>query len=160
MSGARWPGACAQPTRIGTGSALAGIDASARNTPIATAAAVRLMGAILGSGFARDQPCARIAAVRTTDPHTIPNEPIGGSLITGFLGSGKTTLLNSLLRHSGMSDTAVIVNEFGEVGLDHLLIETALDNAVLLKSGCLCCTLRGDLVDTLTSLFERRRRAE
>ncbi len=89
-----------------------------------------------------------------------PGEPIGGSLITGFLGSGKTTLLNSLLRHPAMSDTAVIVNEFGEIGLDHLLIETALDNAVLLKSGCLCCTLRGDLVDTLTSLFDRRRRAE
>jgi G3E family GTPase len=98
--------------------------------------------------------------VSATDPHAIPNEPIGGSLITGFLGSGKTTLLNSLLRHSGMSDTAVIVNEFGEVGLDHLLIETALDNAVLLKSGCLCCTLRGDLVDTLMSLFDRRRRGE
>jgi len=87
----------------------------------------------------------------------LPNEPIGGSLITGFLGSGKTTLLNRLLRHPGMSDTAVIVNEFGEIGLDHLLIETALDSAVLLKSGCLCCTLRGDLVDTLLSLFERHR---
>jgi G3E family GTPase len=89
-----------------------------------------------------------------------PNEPIGASLITGFLGSGKTTLLNHLLRHPGMGDTAVIVNEFGEIGLDHLLIETALDNAVLLKSGCLCCTLRGDLVDTLGSLFERRQRGE
>ena len=89
-----------------------------------------------------------------------PNEPIGGSLITGFLGSGKTTLLNRLLRHPGLSDTAVIVNEFGEVGLDHLLIETALDNAVLLKSGCLCCTLRGDLVDTLMSLLDRRMRGE
>ncbi|MGH7126309.1 MAG: CobW family GTP-binding protein [Stellaceae bacterium] len=90
----------------------------------------------------------------------LSNEPIGGSLITGFLGSGKTTLLNRLLRHPGMGDTAVIVNEFGEVGLDHLLIETALDNAVLLKSGCLCCTLRGDLVDTLGSLFDRRQRGE
>jgi len=90
----------------------------------------------------------------------LPNEPIGGSLIAGFLGSGKTTLLNRLLRHPGMGDTAVIVNEFGEVGLDHLLIETALDNAVLLKSGCLCCTLRGDLVDTLGSLFDRRQRGE
>ena len=82
------------------------------------------------------------------------------ALITGFLGSGKTTLLNRLLRHSGMGDTAVIVNEFGEIGLDHLLIETAIDNAVLLKSGCLCCTLRGDLVDTLASLFDRRQRGE
>jgi G3E family GTPase len=119
------------------------------------------MRMILGSGFARDQPCARIAAVSDTDPRaSIPNEPIGGSLITGFLGSGKTTLLNSLLRHPGLGDTAVIVNEFGEIGLDHLLIETSLDSAVLLKSGCLCCTLRGDLVDTLTSLFDRRQRGE
>ena len=99
--------------------------------------------------------------MNTPDPAIpLPNEPIGGSLITGFLGSGKTTLLNRLLRHPGMSDTAVIVNEFGEIGLDHLLIDTALDSAVLLKSGCLCCTLRGDLVDTLTSLFDRRRRGE
>jgi G3E family GTPase len=89
-----------------------------------------------------------------------PNEPIGGFLITGFLGSGKTTLLNRLLRHPGMGDSAVIVNEFGEVGLDHLLIESALDSAVLLKSGCLCCTLRGDLVDTLMSLLDRRCRGE
>ncbi len=90
----------------------------------------------------------------------LPNEPIGASLITGFLGSGKTTLLNALLAHPAMADTAVIVNEFGEIGLDHLLIETALDNAVLLKSGCLCCTLRGDLVDTLGSLLDRRQRGE
>lgn len=90
----------------------------------------------------------------------VPNQPIGAALITGFLGSGKTTLLNRLLRHPGMGDTAVIVNEFGEIGLDHLLIETALDNAVLLNSGCLCCTLRGDLVDTLASLFDRRQRRE
>src|SRR2546423_13564704 len=100
-----------------------------------------------------------MGAVSDTDPRALmPKEPIGGSLITGFLGSGKTTLLNRLLRHPGMGDTAVIVNEFGEVGLDHLLIETSLDSAVLLKSGCLCCTLRGDLVDTLTNLFDRRQR--
>jgi G3E family GTPase len=84
--------------------------------------------------------------------------PIPATLITGFLGSGKTTLLNGLLAHPAMGDTAVIVNEFGEVGLDHLLIETAFDDAVLLKSGCICCTVRGDLVDTLESLYERRRR--
>src|SRR5260370_34312600 len=59
-----------------------------------------------------------------------------------------------------MVDTVVIVNEFGEIGLDRLLIESSLDSAVLLKSGCLCCTLRGDLVDILTSLFDRRRRGE
>ena len=83
---------------------------------------------------------------------------IPGTLITGFLGSGKTTLLNALLRHPDMRDTAVIVNEFGEVGLDHLLIETAFEDAVLLKSGCICCTTRGDLVDTLGELFARRER--
>jgi len=82
------------------------------------------------------------------------------TLITGFLGSGKTTLLNGLLAHPAMADTAVIVNEFGEVGLDHLLIETAFEDAVLLKSGCICCTVRGDLVDTMTSLAARRARGE
>jgi G3E family GTPase len=82
------------------------------------------------------------------------------TLITGFLGSGKTTLLNGLLAHPAMADTAVIVNEFGEVGLDHLLIETAFEDAVLLKSGCICCTVRGDLVDTMASLADRRARGE
>lgn len=77
-------------------------------------------------------------------------------VITGFLGSGKTTLLNRLLRHPGMADSAVIVNEFGEVGIDHLLVESALEGAVLLASGCLCCTVRGDLVDTLGDLAARR----
>src|SRR6185312_14446702 len=81
-------------------------------------------------------------------------------LITGFLGSGKTTLLNGLLAHPEMRDTAVIVNEFGEVGLDHLLIDTAFEDAVLLRSGCICCTVRGDLVDTMTTLLERRDRGE
>lgn len=87
-----------------------------------------------------------------------PTIPI--ALITGFLGSGKTTLLNALLRHPAMRDTAVIVNEFGEIGLDHLLIETAFEDALLLKSGCICCTVRGDLTDTILTLRDRRRRGE
>lgn len=89
-----------------------------------------------------------------------PEAALPATLITGFLGSGKTTLLNGLLAHPAMADTAVIVNEFGEVGLDHLLIETAFEDAVLLKSGCICCTVRGDLVDTLTSLAARRESGE
>jgi G3E family GTPase len=87
----------------------------------------------------------------------MPSPPVPTALITGFLGSGKTTLLNGLLQHTGMADTAVIVNEFGEIGLDHLLIETAFEDAVLLKSGCICCTVRGDLVDTIETLDQRRR---
>jgi G3E family GTPase len=82
------------------------------------------------------------------------------TVITGFLGSGKTTLLNGLLAHPDMADTAVIINEFGEIGLDHLLIESAFEDAVLLKSGCICCTVRGDLVDTMSALVERRDRGE
>ena len=78
------------------------------------------------------------------------------SVITGFLGSGKTTLLNRLLRAPEMAGAAVIVNEFGEIGIDHLLVEAAIEDAVLLRSGCICCTVRGDLVDTLGSLEERR----
>ena len=76
-------------------------------------------------------------------------------VVTGFLGSGKSTLLGRLLRHPGMADSAVIVNEFGEVGIDHALVETAFEDAVLMRSGCLCCTLRGDLVDTLCELARR-----
>jgi G3E family GTPase len=79
------------------------------------------------------------------------------SIITGFLGSGKTTLLNHLVRQPGMADTAVIVNEFGEIGIDHLLIEQAFEDTVLLENGCICCSIRGDLVDTLTDL---RRKVE
>jgi len=78
------------------------------------------------------------------------------SVVTGFLGSGKTTLLNRLLREPEMRGAAVIVNEFGEIGIDHLLVEAAIEDAVLLRSGCICCTVRGDLVDTLGSLEERR----
>ncbi len=77
-------------------------------------------------------------------------------VLTGFLGSGKTTLLNRLLRGPALADAAVIVNEFGEIGIDHLLVEQAFEDAVLLKSGCICCTVRGDLVDTLETLCERR----
>ncbi|HZX18377.1 MAG TPA: GTP-binding protein [Pseudomonas sp.] len=77
-------------------------------------------------------------------------------LLTGFLGSGKTTVLNQLLQLPEMADTAVIINEFGEVGLDHLLVEQVSENLRLLQSGCLCCTVRGDLVDTLIDLYERR----
>jgi G3E family GTPase len=78
------------------------------------------------------------------------------TVLTGFLGSGKTTLLNHVLKQPGMAATAVIVNEFGEIGLDHLLVESAAEDVVLLNSGCLCCTVRGDLVNTLTDLFVNR----
>lgn len=82
------------------------------------------------------------------------------TLITGFLGSGKTTLLNNLLRDPDMADTAVIINEFGDVAIDHLLVESAIENAVVLQSGCICCTVRGDLVDTLSDLTAKQMRGE
>ena len=82
------------------------------------------------------------------------------SLLTGFLGSGKTTVLNHLLRHPNLARTAIVINEFGEIGLDHELVEAATENLVLLQSGCLCCTIRGDLVMTLHDLFDRRERGE
>jgi G3E family GTPase len=78
------------------------------------------------------------------------------TIITGFLGSGKTTVLNRLLRLPSLADTVVIVNEFGAVGLDHLLIEQAIEDAVLLTNGCICCTVRGDIADTLDTLWQRR----
>lgn len=82
------------------------------------------------------------------------------TVLTGFLGSGKTTLLSKLLRHPGMDKAAVIINEFGEVGLDHELIEKSEEEPILMESGCLCCTLRTDLVETLHDLFGRRARGE
>ena len=78
------------------------------------------------------------------------------SIITGCLGAGKTTLLNRLLAERAMSDTAVIINEFGEIGLDHLLVTTPAETTVLLEDGCICCTVRGDLVQTLADLHARR----
>src|ERR1700748_3130613 len=77
-------------------------------------------------------------------------------VLTGFLGAGKTSLLNRLLKDPALADTAVVINEFGDAGLDHLLVETSGDGTVLLASGCVCCSLRGDLVDTLVDLAARR----
>jgi G3E family GTPase len=78
------------------------------------------------------------------------------SLITGFLGSGKTTLLNRLLRAEGMADSAVIINEFGEIGLDHLLVERLDGEVAVMANGCICCTVRSDLEETLRMLLARR----
>ena len=86
--------------------------------------------------------------------------PIQVSLLTGFLGSGKTTLLNRLVRHPGMEESAVLINEFGEIGLDHQLIERIDDNTVLLNAGCLCCTVQGDLTRALSELFVKRMKKE
>jgi G3E family GTPase len=80
------------------------------------------------------------------------------NLITGCLGSGKTTLLNRLLKSPALAATAVLVNEFGEVGLDHLLIETVDRETVILAAGCVCCTIRGDLRDALRELLSKRAR--
>ena len=81
-------------------------------------------------------------------------------VVTGFLGSGKTTLLNHMLRHPSLADAAVLVNEFGAVGLDHFLVEAMDESTVLLESGCLCCTIRGDLKDSIIALNSRRARGE
>ncbi|HSK42203.1 MAG TPA: GTP-binding protein [Arenibaculum sp.] len=96
-----------------------------------------------------------IATPQAPAPSRIPV-----SVLTGFLGSGKTTLLNRLVQHPDMARTAVVINEFGEVGLDHLLVARSSENTILLNSGCLCCTVRGDLVDTLRDLFLKRVRGD
>ncbi|MDX1203072.1 GTP-binding protein [Sinorhizobium medicae] len=77
------------------------------------------------------------------------------SILTGFLGAGKTTLLNRVLKDPALADTAVIINEFGDVSIDHLLVEASSDRVIELSDGCLCCTVRGELVDTLADLMDR-----
>ena len=83
-----------------------------------------------------------------------PGSRIPVSIITGFLGAGKSTLLNRILKDPAASDTAVIINEFGEVGIDNLLVESSGDTLVELSNGCLCCTVRGELVDTLATMMD------
>ena len=91
-------------------------------------------------------------------------DPLAGRipivLITGFLGSGKTTLLGKLLRHPGMDRAAVIINELGDVAIDHQLIATSSEQMTLLGNGCLCCTVRTDLQETLREMFIKRRAGE
>jgi G3E family GTPase len=82
------------------------------------------------------------------------------SLLTGFLGSGKTTLLNRLLEHPDMAETAVLVNEFGDIGIDHLLVEQVDEEMVQLTTGCLCCAVQGDLTRALRELFLKRAKGE
>jgi G3E family GTPase len=82
-----------------------------------------------------------------------PSEPIPLTVLTGFLGAGKTSLLNRLITDPALAETAVIINEFGEIGLDHLLVKPIREGVLLLQSGCLCCTLRGDLVGALEQLL-------
>jgi G3E family GTPase len=84
----------------------------------------------------------------------LPHTPV--TILTGFLGSGKTTLLNRALRSPAMANTAVVINEFGEVGLDHALAAQSDDTIMVLENGCLCCTVFGDLVVTLNNLYHRR----
>ncbi len=82
--------------------------------------------------------------------------PVPVAVLTGFLGAGKTTLLNFLLQDPFLANAAVIINEFGDIGIDHLLVESVSDNIVEMASGCLCCTIRGDLIDTMHDLLARR----
>ena len=81
-------------------------------------------------------------------------------MLTGFLGSGKTTVLRHILRSPAFADTAVLINEFGEVGLDHLLVGRLDTAPVLLESGCICCSIRGDLSQAIRDLQARRQRGE
>jgi G3E family GTPase len=85
-----------------------------------------------------------------------PSTRLPVTVFTGFLGSGKTTLLNRVLADHSFADSAVIVNEFGEISIDHLLVATPRENMFVLESGCICCTVQGELVDTLRELVIRR----
>src|SRR5436190_1105836 len=111
-------------------------------------------------GMAAVCACAAVIGASENLPCIEPAIAAPVSLITGFLGSGKTTLLNRLLRHDGMKDSAVIINEYGEIALDHLLVERVEGEVAVLASGCICCTIRSDLEQTLRTLLVRRDRDE
>ncbi|MGH6820204.1 MAG: CobW family GTP-binding protein [Methylocella sp.] len=89
-------------------------------------------------------------------PQKRPPAPFPLTVVTGFLGAGKTSLLNALLRDPALAGTLVIVNEFGEIGLDHLLVERLDGDLLVMTSGCLCCSIRGDLIATLEDILRRR----
>ncbi|WP_420227397.1 CobW family GTP-binding protein [Pigmentiphaga litoralis] len=91
---------------------------------------------------------------------TNPSSPTPVTVLTGFLGSGKTTALNALLAQPALRHTAVIINEFGEVGLDHHLVARTEEDLVLLANGCICCTVRGDLIGAFTMLAGQRAESE
>ena len=85
---------------------------------------------------------------------------IATSVLTGFLGSGKTTLLNRLLAHPAFKDAAVLINELGEIAIDHLLVRNVDENILRMSTGCLCCAMRGDMIGTMRDLYARRARRE
>ena len=112
------------------------------------------------------KPAAGCSAIKRYSPLNNPPKRLSEhgkipvTVLTGFLGSGKTTVLNGLVRHRALRHTAVIINEFGEIGLDHELVQKSEENFILVRNGCVCCTVRGDLVSTLGDLTDRQRRGE
>src|ERR1051325_6806581 len=111
-----------------------------------------------GAGGARSRLCGQPRAHHRCSAGAVAMsaDAIPVSVLTGFLGSGKTTVLGHLLRQPAFSRTAVIINEFGEIGLDHQLIEASEDSFIELQTGCLCCKIRADLAQTLDDLLRRR----
>ncbi|ACY13195.1 cobalamin synthesis protein P47K [Haliangium ochraceum DSM 14365] len=153
---------------VAVASAWAGWRVHRRGWPVALSAlglVVAGVGGWLGVGGVLGTILAAVGGLTLAAAHDIHyllrrRAPVPIVVLTGFLGSGKTTLLNQVLARGGAAGTVVIVNEFGEVGLDHLLVEHVDERMMYLSNGCICCTVRGDLIKTLQEVFTRADRGE
>src|SRR6218665_2533571 len=160
LAGLRVPG-CRRHRQAGTGAIAGPGVAGARSAPRGRGPLPGGRGTAPASGRRGTEPASgrrRVARGARNRRGRLMDSRLPVNVLTGFLGSGKTSLLNRLLRDLAFSHCAVLINEFGTIGIDHHLVEAVDGDLVLLSSGCVCCTIRGDLRAAIRGLYERRER--